>query len=292
VLKRTLIGLSVLIVLLAAVWWDSTRLPAPAVATAAIGALVMLGALDELLVIGAARPARRTFGRVLGLLWLGLALLAGLLPGQELLTTLGVLLTGASLLASALLALQIRQGPGPVVHRWAGSLWFQVPYVGGLACLVALLMGGALRYAVVVTLVAKSADIGAYFAGSFFGRRKMAPLVSPNKTWEGAVGGLLLPAVVAAFALTGSELAPARLLADGTVLPALVLPGGALLAGLHGVAIGLLSMISDLGESLLKRSRAVKDSGSVFGASGGFLDLADSLLLVGPCALAYTSLVS
>jgi CDP-diglyceride synthetase len=58
------------------------------------------------------------------------------------------------------------------------------------------------------------------------------------------------------------------------------------------MVIGVIAEISDLSESLLKRSRAVKDSSRVFGQAGGFLDLSDSLLLVGPCALAYTSLLT
>jgi phosphatidate cytidylyltransferase len=287
-LKRTLVGLCVLLTLLAAVWFDWSRQPAPALATALIGAVVMIGALDELLVIGAARPARRTFGRGLGLAWLALLVLAGLVPGQPLARMTGIVLTGASLVASLLLVLQIRQGPGSIVNRWAGSLWFQVPYAGGLACLVALLMQGALHYAVAVTLVAKSADIGAYFAGSLFGRHRLAPSISPNKTWEGAAGGLLLPALLAAVVLGGAGLGGG---AASSGAPA-TLPDDPLTAALHGLVIGLLSMVSDLGESLLKRSRSVKDSGRVFGASGGFLDLADSLLLVGPCALAYTALLS
>ena len=59
---------------------------------------------------------------------------------------------------------------------------------------------------------------------------------------------------------------------------------------LGALVLAVVTVLSDLGESLLKRSCSVKDSGTLFGEAGGFLDLADSLLLVGPLALAYTSL--
>jgi phosphatidate cytidylyltransferase len=282
-LKRTLVGAAVLATLLGAWWWDRARVGGPDLATAVLGALVFFGSLRELLALGAARPARRAFGLTLGAAWLALLLLPVLRPGPAASLVGGLLLPGASIVASALLALQIRGGPGPVSNRIAGSLWFQVPYVGGLGCLIVLLAHGALEYAVAVTLVAKSSDVGAYFGGSWFGRRKLAPAISPGKTVEGAIGGLVLPALAAAWLLRSVPLG-----ADPTT--PMALPLGASL--LHGVALGLLAEISDLSESLLKRSRAAKDSSRVFGQAGGFLDLADSLLLVGPCALAYTSLLA
>jgi phosphatidate cytidylyltransferase len=100
---------------------------------------------------------------------------------------------------------------------------------------------------------------------------------------EGAIGGVLLPALAAAWLLrsvpVGADPHSPLPLSLGTAL-------------LYGMVIGVIAEISDLSESLLKRSRAVKDSSRVFGQAGGFLDLSDSLLLVGPCALAYTSLLT
>jgi phosphatidate cytidylyltransferase len=136
-----------------------------------------------------------------------------------------------------------------------------------------------------VVLVTKSSDIGAYFAGRAFGRRKLAPRISPNKTVEGALGGVLLPAAVAAWLLPDLPLLP-------LVRPELVFPGGLLMAALHGAVIGVLAIVGDLAESLLNRSRSVKDSGRLLGEGGGLLDLTDSLLLVGPFALAYTAVLA
>jgi len=285
VLKRILTGIVVTGVLLAAWYVDKRNVGQPAWCCAALGALVFFGALDELQVMGAARGGRRRLGRVAGLMWIALLMLPALRPEQQLSVLFGDILIGASIIASVYVALQIPAGPGPATHRLAGSLWFQLPYVGGLACFVALLLSGALDWAVAVVLVTKSSDIGAYFAGHAVGRHKLAPKISPNKTVEGAIGGVLVPALVAMWLLNGLQLSP-------VARPELVLPGGWFSAALHGVALGVLAIVSDLSESLLKRSRSVKDSGHLLGQGGGLLDLADSLLLVGPFALAYTAILA
>jgi CDP-diglyceride synthetase len=232
-------------------------------------------------------------GNVVGAAWMAAMVLAGLAAAGALDHTswsrgsraVGDVLTGASAVASLLLVSRIAQGPGRSVVRLARSLWFCVPYVLGLACLVSLLLAGRLELVVGVVLVAKSSDIGAYFAGKSFGKHKLAPSISPGKTVEGLVGGLLLPAVVGAFLLDGVVLGFSS---TGPV----PLPGGVAGAAVHGLVIGGLSALSDLSESLLKRSCEVKDSGTLFGESGGFLDLADSLLLVAPLVLAYTAVAS
>jgi phosphatidate cytidylyltransferase len=281
VLKRTLTGAAVLAVLLGAWFVDHSGAGGPAWAMAALGAIVTVGALDELLVMGGAKPGRRAFGRVLGVVWLALMLLPPLAPNAAT-ERIGDLLAAVSLVWAFYLAMQLRAGPGPVPNKLAGSLWFQIPYVGGVACLVSLLAAGALEYVIGVVLVAKSSDIGAYFAGKRFGKHRLSPRISPNKTWEGAIGGIVLPVLLAPFLLAGAEVHP-------VLSPGHAIPDVAWIAALHGLVIAVLTIISDLSESLLKRSRAVKDSGTVFGQSGGFLDLVDSLLLVGPCALAYTA---
>ena len=107
------------------------------------------------------------------------------------------------------------------------------------------------------------ADIGAYFAGRAFGKRKLAPAVSPGKTWEGAIGGFLLAGTLCAV---GAVLLQADL--------SLWLP---LTAGLI-----MLSVFGDLFESVMKRSSGVKDSGTLLPGHGGVLDRIDSLLAVLP----------
>ena len=111
---------------------------------------------------------------------------------------------------------------------------------------------------VFVLLLAWAADIGAYFAGRQFGRLRLAPVVSPNKTWEGVLGGLIAGFVVA---LAGSAWFD--------------LPAAAFLP--LCVAGVLLSVIGDLLESMFKRQQGLKDSGSLLPGHGGMLDRIDSL---------------
>lgn len=110
------------------------------------------------------------------------------------------------------------------------------------------------------------ADTGAYFAGRRFGRRKLAPAVSPNKTWEGVVGGLVACSLVVglfllAVSLAGHELTSTRLL--------IAAPGAILLAA--------SSVVGDLFESMIKRQGNVKDSGTLLPGHGGLLDRIDSI---------------
>ncbi|MEM7220060.1 MAG: phosphatidate cytidylyltransferase [Pseudomonadota bacterium] len=119
----------------------------------------------------------------------------------------------------------------------------------------------------VVCLVVWGADVLAYFAGHAFGRHKLAPQVSPGKTWEGAIGGVLGGAAVAwGFAVW----------AFGNDLPAVIVP---LL-----LALAALSIFGDLFESVLKRTAGAKDSGALLPGHGGLLDRVDALICVLPVA--------
>lgn len=115
-------------------------------------------------------------------------------------------------------------------------------------------------------IVTISSDIGGYFAGILFGRHKMAPVISPNKTWEGFVGSVL--GCMTAGGLTVS------LMLDGPVWAGLVL----------GVAVVAAATVGDLIESLVKRDFGIKDMGHFMPGHGGLLDRVDSLLIAGPVA--------
>ena len=111
------------------------------------------------------------------------------------------------------------------------------------------------------------ADSGAYFVGRKFGKRKLAPRVSPNKSIEGLMGGLATSAVVAVA--VGYYALPHELLPQ---LAFLVLSGVATLS----------SVLGDLFESMLKRRAGIKDSGTILPGHGGVLDRIDSLLSATP----------
>ncbi|MBT8436567.1 MAG: phosphatidate cytidylyltransferase, partial [Gammaproteobacteria bacterium] len=118
------------------------------------------------------------------------------------------------------------------------------------------------------------ADIGAYFSGRRFGKRKLAPAISPGKTWEGFCGGLvanLLWIIGIYFFSTGWGF-------------------GFLQFVLIGVATSLISVVGDLFESILKREAGVKDSGKLLPGHGGVLDRIDSLIAASPVFVAGTFL--
>lgn len=128
-----------------------------------------------------------------------------------------------------------------------------------------------------VVVVAKFTDMGAYLVGTLIGRHKAIPHISPAKSWEGYIGSLFF-AQGGAFAIHAL--------------------GGAHLAWLevhHVVALGMLlalaAMVGDLAESILKRSLQVKDSGQLLPGIGGILDLIDSLCFALPVAYFYVHLV-
>ncbi|MGO4302350.1 phosphatidate cytidylyltransferase [Cupriavidus sp. RAF12] len=122
-----------------------------------------------------------------------------------------------------------------------------------------------------------AADIGAYFVGKAIGRRKLAPGISPGKSWEGAIGGWLLVMVVALTLATTHAFAP-------TWFSRIADKGG---LGLAAVLVTLLvaaSIIGDLFESLLKRQVGMKDSSRLLPGHGGVLDRIDALIPVFPLA--------
>lgn len=128
-----------------------------------------------------------------------------------------------------------------------------------------------------VLVIVWLADIAAYFAGRQWGRRKLAPAISPGKTWAGAVGAVV--AVLLAALLAG-HLAP-DLPAFSTLLQQRLAPVVALAVL---AALVALSIVGDLFESLLKRQVDAKDSGRLLPGHGGVLDRIDALIAVLPAA--------
>ncbi|MEN8189474.1 MAG: phosphatidate cytidylyltransferase [Thermodesulfobacteriota bacterium] len=140
-------------------------------------------------------------------------------------------------------------------------------YIGFLAAHLVLIfdLENGNRWLIVLTAITAGSDSGAYYCGRRFGRRKLCPLISPNKTVEGAVGG------VVSGVLAGVIMA---LLVCKDFQFSFLLPVAACLA--------VIGIYGDLSESILKRATATKDSGTILAGHGGVLDRMDSLLFAGP----------
>lgn len=141
-----------------------------------------------------------------------------------------------------------------------------VVYIGiGFHSMIAARLESGLALTLIVFIGVWLTDIAAYFAGRFFGRTPLWPSISPKKTVEGAVGGVL---VTMMFAVGWALVRPQ----DLDLLQALVL----------GLAIAVAGQVGDMMESALKRARDVKDSGTILPGHGGVLDRVDSWLIVFP----------
>ncbi|MGB5258258.1 MAG: phosphatidate cytidylyltransferase [Woeseiaceae bacterium] len=149
--------------------------------------------------------------------------------------------------------------PIPTVVRWAAGALVLVPL---FVALIALYRKGP-EVLLLALLIVWAADIGAFFAGKLFGRVKLAPRISPGKTWEGVFGGLLLVALLAVAA------------AQWTSSPFAVLVPFCL-------AVAALSIVGDLTVSMFKRTAGLKDSGKLFPGHGGILDRVDSVAAAAP----------
>lgn len=149
--------------------------------------------------------------------------------------------------------------PIPLFVRWVCGTLVLVPLFVALILLYRI-RPETLLFAL---LIVWAADAGAYFAGKQFGRVKLAPSISPGKTWEGVFGGLL---VVAFLAIAGVRWTDASL--------AILLP--------FCLAVAALSIVGDLTVSMFKRTAGVKDSGTLFPGHGGVLDRIDSVAAAAP----------
>ena len=143
------------------------------------------------------------------------------------------------------------------------GLW--VGFLGSFAVLLVARSDAAAMGVLAVIGAATLSDIGGYAFGVALGRRKIAPTVSPNKTWEGLIGGLALATVVAAV-----------------VLPVLDSRFTATTGAIIGVACGLAAFFGDLMESAIKRDLGIKDLGGLLPGHGGVLDRVDGILFALP----------
>jgi len=161
--------------------------------------------------------------------------------------------------------------PTRAAHAVTGCLYGGL----GLAPIAALrIRPDGLQWVIAALVITWANDTCAYFAGRLLGRHKMAPAISPNKTWEGFAGGLV-------GSVGGMFIARAVAFPGLTPLDCWVL----------GLAGGLLGPLGDLSESQLKRAYQVKDSGKIIPGHGGLLDRVDALLFNAPAVYLYVTVV-
>lgn len=186
---------------------------------------------------------------------------------------LAVLVAFAATLATAFLVEMRRYTgePGRAVPR-LGATVLAVAYLGVLPCFFAQTRFLPVEHSgwllALVIFAPKGNDIAAFFTGTFLGRHKMMPLLSPKKTWEGFAGGMLGGAAVAV----------------GVSFAVPVFPGGVAEAVGFGLAVGLAGVFGDLAESLVKRDCMTKDASKSIPGFGGLLDVVDSVLFAAPVA--------
>ena len=207
-----------------------------------------------------------------------LPLMADRAPGDwSALAALCVLIWGLRFVPALKLGLPPTGGP-------RGYLFAIVYLVSLFGCFIAIagMFQRSVIFLVSVMAIVWVADIGAYFAGRAFGRHKLAPDISPGKTWEGVAGGWLAVLVLAGLSTQWPALSE-------SFAPALQVRFGWPLWVLLMSLLVAASVVGDLFESLMKRRAGVKDSSSLLPGHGGVLDRIDALVPVMPLAFLITT---
>jgi len=187
----------------------------------------------------------------------------------------------ATLIMTFFLEMYRYREPGTVVPR-LGTTVLAVAYLGLLPCFftkIRFIETGYTGLMLAITiLVPKCNDVAAFFTGTFIGKTKMTPLLSPKKTWEGFAGGMIGGVLIAVLvSLVASYF-------DVTIFR-----GGVLEAMAFGITLGVAGVLGDLAESLIKRDCQTKDASKDIPGFGGLLDVIDSVLFAAPIAYLWFS---
>ena len=256
-MARVLSALVLLPVVIGAVWF------LPPIATLALACLAALLAFVEYASILAALDIR--VPRVIA----GIAVVAGCLAVGLSLVSVDLLLMSAVIVAGAL-AVATGAPTARTVHEAVASV-FPIAYIGlplGALAAVRAMSGREAVLLLMITIIVS--DSAQYYCGRAFGRRPLAPTISPKKTLEGAIGGLIFG--TATMVIGGRWVFP---------------DAGIAVLVLVSAAIAALGMVGDLFESLFKRSAGVKDSSNIIPGHGGVLDRIDSWLFAAPVYYAF-----
>jgi phosphatidate cytidylyltransferase len=185
-----------------------------------------------------------------------------------------VLLTAAVALPLAIMIFLPKQEG--LFRMWAWTLT-GILYIGWLiSYMISIRVDAGRNWLFLMFFCTFGSDIAAYFVGKAFGKHKMAPTISPNKSWEGAIAGVLGSVVMSClFTLETPVRVPL------SIISAIVL----------GIVVSVFGQVGDLAESMLKRGTGVKDSGTIMPGHGGMMDRLDSLLFAGIAVYLYYMLV-
>lgn len=205
---------------------------------------------------------------------LGGALMLGIMTGK--MASLPGMVVFTALPIVVVVYFLFRTGDMQTVGARASFAFTGLFWAGGLLAVTASLrsLPGGDGWLILACVLAWGSDTGGYFAGRFLGKHKLYPKVSPKKTWEGSVGGVI--------AATGGAFICREVLGPQVDTTHLLIM--APLAAVFG-------QIGDLAESMLKRTVNVKDSGTIMPGHGGLFDRVDALIFVGPTLFAYATLV-
>jgi phosphatidate cytidylyltransferase len=217
--------------------------------------------LIALLLLGAAREWARLCRLERASAWVYAAATAGVYLALERAGLQQPVFVTAAAFWIAVVPLWMWRGVRPTQTTWLGAAGFAVLVPAGLA-MTALRPREVLLVLVLVWI----ADSVAYFVGRAWGKRKLAPAISPGKSWEGALGGLIGAALYA------------------IILASITQPGAWLALVATAVLLGIVSIVGDLFESAAKRQAGVKDSGTLLPGHGGILDRIDSATATLPLA--------
>jgi phosphatidate cytidylyltransferase len=265
--KRIVIG-ALLIAVLGGVYALDAYVLKGVLVTRLVIWLVALGTLHEVLVLGAKRINCDKGLLALAAIAVGAIVIPYLVMGLDVpLAVPGTLLALAAIVAGGIRLIgmaPLRSAPAafPEAVLLAGAILYAA---GLLSCLDRLFVRGGLGTGVAVIAISKTTDICGYFVGTLVGRRRIVPALSPKKTWEGTIAGVLGAAGM------GALLAPELI-------------GTPVFCAAVGAVLGACSFLGDLLGSGIKRWAGVKDSGALLPEFGGVLDLVDGILVAAPVA--------
>ncbi len=232
-------------------------------------AAAMLIMLNE---FGSVASPERPRGASVVMAAVGMTIYGMISWGRDPMLVVGAMVIGAG----ALLTWSMFAHEDPEEGALAGSVTaVSVTYISAALAFIGLVRGfepHGFTWLIFILVSTWVTDTGAYFAGRFFGKRKLLERISPKKTWAGVWGGVgLTVAVATGWALLDPFIPPHH-------------------AAILGALLAVSCVVGDLVESMFKRARGIKDSGNIMPGHGGLLDRVDSLLFTVPVGWAYATL--